>query len=154
GARPDGDGLAGARLVPGDARPGTVRPVGERRPHRVVRRTDRRRGGAAEGWRDRGSHARGRRTRGGLRRRRRGRAPPVVDRRRPRDAPVPHPPGARAHRLMALPRALARFNRLVTNRVLGVVAPWMPPFAVVVHRGRSSGRVYRTPVWAFRRGRR
>ena len=55
---------------------------------------------------------------------------------------------------MPFPRALARFNRVVTNRVLGVVAPWVPPFAVVVHRGRSSGRTYRTPVWCFhRRGR-
>jgi deazaflavin-dependent oxidoreductase (nitroreductase family) len=53
---------------------------------------------------------------------------------------------------MPLPRALARFNRVVTNRVLGLIAPWVPPFAVVVHRGRSSGRTYRTPVWAFHRG--
>ena len=52
---------------------------------------------------------------------------------------------------MPLPKALARFNRVVTNRVLGVLAPWLPPFAVIVHRGRSTGRVYRTPVWAFRR---
>ncbi len=52
---------------------------------------------------------------------------------------------------MALPKALARFNRVVTNRVLGVVGPWLPPFAVVVHRGRSSGRTYRTPVWCFHR---
>jgi deazaflavin-dependent oxidoreductase (nitroreductase family) len=40
----------------------------------------------------------------------------------------------------------------VTNRVLGVVAPWLPPFAVVVHRGRSSGVERHTPVWAFHRG--
>jgi len=52
---------------------------------------------------------------------------------------------------VALPRALARFNRVVTNRVLGAVAPWVPPFAVVRHRGRTSGREYRTPVWAFHR---
>jgi deazaflavin-dependent oxidoreductase (nitroreductase family) len=36
--------------------------------------------------------------------------------------------------------------------VLGLVAPWLPPFAVIVHRGRTSGRNYRTPVWAFHRG--
>jgi len=53
---------------------------------------------------------------------------------------------------MPLPGALARFNRVVTNRILGVLAPWLPPFAVVVHRGRRSGREYRTPVWAFHRG--
>lgn len=52
---------------------------------------------------------------------------------------------------MPLPRALARFNRVVTNRVLGLVAPWVPPFALVVHRGRSSGRTYRAPVWCFHR---
>jgi deazaflavin-dependent oxidoreductase (nitroreductase family) len=50
-----------------------------------------------------------------------------------------------------LPKALARFNRVVTNRVLGLVAPWLPPFALVIHRGRSTGRQYRTPVWAFHR---
>ena len=31
------------------------------------------------------------------------------------------------------------------------MAPWLPPFAVVVHRGRTSGREYRTPIWAFHR---
>jgi deazaflavin-dependent oxidoreductase (nitroreductase family) len=49
-----------------------------------------------------------------------------------------------------LPYALARFNRLVTNRPLGLFAHLTPPFAVVVHRGRKSGREYRTTVWAFR----
>jgi deazaflavin-dependent oxidoreductase (nitroreductase family) len=50
---------------------------------------------------------------------------------------------------MPLPRALARFNRRVTNRVLGPLAHAIPPFAEVEHRGRRSGRTYRTPVWAF-----
>jgi deazaflavin-dependent oxidoreductase (nitroreductase family) len=45
---------------------------------------------------------------------------------------------------------VARFNRYVTNPVARLVAGWLPPFAVVVHRGRTSGREYRTPVWAFR----
>ncbi len=53
---------------------------------------------------------------------------------------------------MPLPRALARFNRRVTNKVLGVLAYVTPPFALVVHRGRRSGREYRTPVWVFRTG--
>lgn len=53
---------------------------------------------------------------------------------------------------MALPKALARFNRVVTNRVLGVIAPWVPPFAMIEHRGRTSGRERRTPVWMFHRG--
>jgi len=49
-----------------------------------------------------------------------------------------------------LPRTLARFNRRVSNKVLGPLAYLTPPFAIVAHRGRSSGREYRTPVWAFR----
>ena len=51
---------------------------------------------------------------------------------------------------MPLPRFLARFNRVVTNRVLGILAYITPPFTLVVHRGRKSGSEYRTPVWAFR----
>jgi deazaflavin-dependent oxidoreductase (nitroreductase family) len=53
-----------------------------------------------------------------------------------------------------LPRALARFNRVVTNRVQGVWAPYLLPWAVVRHRGRRSGRPYATPVFATRRGQR
>jgi deazaflavin-dependent oxidoreductase (nitroreductase family) len=53
--------------------------------------------------------------------------------------------------LMPLPRSIARFNRYVTNRVLGPLAPHLPAFGVVVHRGRKSGRCYRTPVNVFRR---
>jgi len=52
---------------------------------------------------------------------------------------------------MPLPRSIARFNRYVTNRVLGPLAPYLPAFGVVVHRGRKSGRWYRTPVNVFRR---
>jgi deazaflavin-dependent oxidoreductase (nitroreductase family) len=50
---------------------------------------------------------------------------------------------------MPLPKRLARFNRHVTNRVVGPVARRLPGFAVVTHRGRRSGRVYRTPVNLF-----
>jgi deazaflavin-dependent oxidoreductase (nitroreductase family) len=53
---------------------------------------------------------------------------------------------------MKLPRGLARFNRRVTNRVQGVYAWALPPWAVIVHRGRRTGRTYRTPVVAFTRG--
>ena len=49
---------------------------------------------------------------------------------------------------MPLPRSLARFNKHVTNKVLGRLAGW-PPFAAIVHSGRTSGREYRTPVNAF-----
>jgi deazaflavin-dependent oxidoreductase (nitroreductase family) len=52
---------------------------------------------------------------------------------------------------MPLPRSVARFNRRVTNRVLGPLAPFLPAFGVVIHRGRRSGLPYRTPVNVFRR---
>src|SRR6266545_2581521 len=52
---------------------------------------------------------------------------------------------------MPLPRSVARFNRRVTNRVIGPLAPHLPHFGVVVHRGRTSGRLYRTPVKLFPR---
>jgi len=55
---------------------------------------------------------------------------------------------------LKLPRALARFNRVVTNRIQGQWAWLLPPWAVVCHRGRRSGRLYRTPVNAYKRGRR
>jgi deazaflavin-dependent oxidoreductase (nitroreductase family) len=45
---------------------------------------------------------------------------------------------------------LARFNRLLPNRLIRTFAGRLPPLAVVVHRGRRSGRSYRTPVAAFR----
>ena len=50
-----------------------------------------------------------------------------------------------------MPRALARFNRVVTNRIQGVYAWALPPWAVICHRGRRSGRAYRTPVMAAKR---
>jgi deazaflavin-dependent oxidoreductase (nitroreductase family) len=54
---------------------------------------------------------------------------------------------------LKLPRGLARFNRLVTNPIQGVYAWALAPWAVIVHRGRRTGRIYRTPVVAFTRGR-
>jgi deazaflavin-dependent oxidoreductase (nitroreductase family) len=54
---------------------------------------------------------------------------------------------------MKLSRGVARFNRRVTNRIQGVYAWLVPPWAVIVHRGRRSGRQYRTPLFAFRRDR-
>ncbi|TDE34069.1 nitroreductase family deazaflavin-dependent oxidoreductase [Actinomadura sp. 6K520] len=52
-----------------------------------------------------------------------------------------------------IPRAMRGFNKAVTNRIQGVYAPYVPPLAMVVHKGRRSGREYRTPVTAFRSGR-
>jgi deazaflavin-dependent oxidoreductase (nitroreductase family) len=54
---------------------------------------------------------------------------------------------------MKLSRGVARFNKRVTNRIQGVYAWLVPPWAVILHRGRRSGRHYRTPLFAFRRGR-
>jgi deazaflavin-dependent oxidoreductase (nitroreductase family) len=48
-------------------------------------------------------------------------------------------------------RRLARFNRVVTNPIQGTFAWLVPPWAVVIHRGRRSGQTYRTPVVALRR---
>jgi deazaflavin-dependent oxidoreductase (nitroreductase family) len=50
---------------------------------------------------------------------------------------------------MAFPERLARINRRVVNPVARVFAGRWPPFAIVEHWGRTSGREYRTPVWAF-----
>jgi deazaflavin-dependent oxidoreductase (nitroreductase family) len=52
---------------------------------------------------------------------------------------------------MTISGGLAQFNRLVFNRVVRAFAGRrLSPVAVVVHRGRRSGRRYRTPVLAFR----
>jgi deazaflavin-dependent oxidoreductase (nitroreductase family) len=53
---------------------------------------------------------------------------------------------------MPLPGWLARLNRSVTNPALRPVAGRLPYFGVVLHRGRTTGRVYRTPVTAFPHG--
>jgi deazaflavin-dependent oxidoreductase (nitroreductase family) len=52
-----------------------------------------------------------------------------------------------------LPRGLARFNRGVTNPIQRQYAWLLPPWVIVCHRGRRSGRLYRTPVLAFVQGR-
>jgi deazaflavin-dependent oxidoreductase (nitroreductase family) len=51
---------------------------------------------------------------------------------------------------MAFGRRMAAFNRRVTNRVTGPLAPRLPGFGVILHTGRRSGRRYRTPVNVFR----
>lgn len=50
---------------------------------------------------------------------------------------------------MRLPKWLARFNKHVTNRVSGPLAPRVRPLATVVHRGRRSGREYRTTIMGW-----
>jgi deazaflavin-dependent oxidoreductase (nitroreductase family) len=49
-----------------------------------------------------------------------------------------------------LPTWLARVNRRATNRLLGPPAARLPYFGVILHRGRVSGSLYRTPVNVFR----
>src|SRR5215475_6536340 len=51
---------------------------------------------------------------------------------------------------MPVPRRVRRWNKVGLNRVTRRVAPWMPGFGVVVHRGRRSGQQYQTPVNVFR----
>jgi deazaflavin-dependent oxidoreductase (nitroreductase family) len=53
---------------------------------------------------------------------------------------------------MPLPKGLARFNKVVTNRVVGPFAARLPGFAIVTHVGRRSGREYSNPVNLFRSG--
>ncbi|MEU4343639.1 nitroreductase family deazaflavin-dependent oxidoreductase [Nocardia sp. NPDC023852] len=51
------------------------------------------------------------------------------------------------------PRWVTKANKIGLNRVTKFIAPWAPGWAVVIHRGRNSGRIFRTPLWAFgRRG--
>ena len=48
-----------------------------------------------------------------------------------------------------------RFRRVANqylNPVMQVVAKRLPGFAILTHRGRKTGRTYRTPVNVFRRG--
>lgn len=47
---------------------------------------------------------------------------------------------------------MARFNRAVANPLIRRLAPSLPGLGVVLHRGRRSGRAYRTPVLVFRTG--
>jgi deazaflavin-dependent oxidoreductase (nitroreductase family) len=57
-------------------------------------------------------------------------------------------------RSVTIPKAVARFNAHVTNRVSRPFAGRLPGFAVVTHVGRRSGRTYQTPVNMFRDGER
>jgi deazaflavin-dependent oxidoreductase (nitroreductase family) len=50
---------------------------------------------------------------------------------------------------MPIPKSVGRWNKAGLNRVTRHIAPWLPGFGVVVHRGRRSGRRYQTPVNVF-----
>ncbi len=47
-------------------------------------------------------------------------------------------------------RWVAAFNLAVTNRITSLFATRLPGFGIVTHKGRKSGRIYRTPVNVFR----
>jgi deazaflavin-dependent oxidoreductase (nitroreductase family) len=51
---------------------------------------------------------------------------------------------------MPLPAGLARFNRVVTNRVLRPLARMLPGFGVLEHQGRRTGKTYQTPLNVWR----
>ncbi len=53
---------------------------------------------------------------------------------------------------MKLARLIARFNRVVTNPIQRHWAGRIPLHAIIEHVGRKSGKPYRTPVMAYRRG--
>lgn len=51
-----------------------------------------------------------------------------------------------------MPAWLPAFNKRVTNPIQGKWAPYLPPWAMIVHTGRSSGATYKTPITAYKRG--
>ena len=53
---------------------------------------------------------------------------------------------------MRLPKQLADFNRVGTNRVMKPLARWGPNLAVVHHVGRRTGRTFDVPVLLFTAG--
>ena len=55
---------------------------------------------------------------------------------------------------MPLPQLLGRINRRVTNPILWPIVGRLPRsgFGRIVHVGRRTGRVYRTPMLGFGRG--
>ncbi len=50
---------------------------------------------------------------------------------------------------MQIPRALTIFNKYVNNRIQSLWAWLVPPWAIIGHTGRKSGKAYRTPVLGF-----
>lgn len=58
------------------------------------------------------------------------------------------PPPSRA----VAPGWLPRLNKRTHNKLQGLWAPYVPPWAMIAHTGRKSGTRYETPVTAFRSG--
>ena len=53
---------------------------------------------------------------------------------------------------MALPHWLTRVNLVLTNRLIGPFAGWLPWFGILEHTGRRSGTVRHTPINLFQHG--
>jgi len=51
---------------------------------------------------------------------------------------------------MPVPRAVARFQKRFTNPLIRLWAPVLPGYGVLIHTGRRSGKLYRTPLNVFR----
>jgi deazaflavin-dependent oxidoreductase (nitroreductase family) len=52
---------------------------------------------------------------------------------------------------MPIPDRMRHVNKVALNKVTRPLFRWLPGMGVVVHRGRKSGKVYRTPVNVFPR---
>ena len=52
---------------------------------------------------------------------------------------------------MLMPPALERLQIKFMNPLLRPISKWMPGFAVIKHRGRTSGKEYETIVTAYRK---
>ena len=52
---------------------------------------------------------------------------------------------------MPIPDRMRHVNKVALNKVTRPFFRWLPGLGVVVHRGRRSGREYRTPVNVFQR---
>ena len=50
---------------------------------------------------------------------------------------------------MRVPRAVAKFNRRITNPLALAARPWAPTLGSLEHVGRKSGKRYRTPLNIF-----
>ncbi len=53
---------------------------------------------------------------------------------------------------LKLPSGVARFNQRVTNPLQGHWAWLLPPYAMILHTGRRTGRRFSAPVVAFSSG--
>lgn len=64
------------------------------------------------------------------------------------DTPERVPPPSHA----VTPGWLPQFNKRTHNKLQSLWAPYLPPWAMIVHSGRKSGKRYETPVTALMSG--